>query len=356
MEITQIRAKARLKDRSKLMSEKNARDQLTLFGFFGENKDVSYLPKQLIHSNTISIYDALPKYNWSGRQPKESKVTKKCVLDDFEYEMTIKPAHIERVDPKTKEKKIVPVYPGVREEAVEDVLRFLAANGQGEMFGREMGVHFTVNEVVKELENINRSFAHLDVVEALMVCNNANLQVNVNGKIIVNSAIFPNVTLVNRENYKIAPSTRCFVRFHPMVTASVINLEYRMFNYRQAMNMKNPLARHIFKRMSHYWRQASQSHTYNFNLMRYLSQTPRNISPRMYRNVDAMNKALDELVKNEILESYEAEEVLKGKRIQDIKYVCRPHASFITDVKKANYVANRRSLYDALPELPGHLR
>lgn len=338
------------------MSEKKSQDQLTLFSFFGEEKSVSDLPRQLIHSNTISIYDALPKYNWSGRQPKESKITKKIILDSFEYEMTIKPAHIERVDPKTEEKKIVPVYPGVREEAVEDVLRFLAANGQGEMFGREMGVHFTVNEVVKELANINRSFAHLDVVEALMVCNNANLQVNVNGKIIVNSAIFPNVTLVNRENYRIAPTTRCFVRFHPLVTASVINLEYRMFNYKLAMNMKIPLARHIFKRMSHYWRQASQSHTYNFNLMRYLSQTPRNISPRMSRNIETMNKALDELVENKILEGYKAEEVLQGKRIQDITYVCKPHASFVTDVKKANYIASRRTLYNALPTLPKNLR
>lgn len=341
-----------------MADDKNMQTKLALFNFFGEkSNNTSSLHKQLIHSNTISIYDALPKYNWAGRQPKEPKIVRSCTLDRVDYEATIEPAHLERVDPKTKEKKWVSVYPGVREEAVEDVLRFLAANGQGEILGKEMGVHFTVNEVVKELRNVGKAYSNAEVVEALTVCNKANLKIDMNaGEVVVNSPIFPHVTLVNRKNYVNTPSTRCFVRFHPMVIAAIVNVDYRMFNYKLAMSMKNPLARHIFKRISHYWRQASQSHTYNFNLMSYLSQTPRNISPRMHRNIEAMNTALDELVKSEVLEGYENQEILDGRSLKDVSYVCKPHAEFVKGVKKANYIDGRRNLYSVLPELPKSLR
>lgn len=332
-------------------------NQLALFGFFASDSNrVSRFEPQLVHSNTISIYDALPKYQWSTRAPKNLHIKRSCVLDGVQYDITIVPASIERVNPKTKKRERVEVYPGEREEAIEDVLRGLAANGQGEVFEHELGVHFTIRQVMSELKNLGRTFSYAEVVEAILVCNRTSLSITINGKAVNNSALFTTFSLVSRENYENDTSAKCFVRFHPMVTASVINLDYRMLNYRLAMAIRNPLARHIYKRMSHYWRQASKAHTYNFNLMTYLSQTPRNISPRMSRNLEAMNKALDELIKHDVLDNYAVQEVIEGRSLKDAGYICTPHESFIADIKKSNYVASRRSLYSVLPELPKELR
>lgn len=342
------------------MGEKNDKEQfhLDLFSFFGNTpaKNNREFNPKIIHSNTISIYDALPKYSWADRQPKESKIVRSCTLERIDYEMTIRPAFVERINSKTKEKNQLAIYPGEREEAIEDVLRGLAANGQGETFGDEMGVYFTIKQVRDELENIGKTFSHTEIVEALMVCNRASLQVRVKGKIVVNSALFPNVTLTDRENYEADSSTKCFVRFHPMVMASVINLDYRMFNYSLAMTIRSPLARHIYKRMTHYWRQASRTHKYSFNLMTYLTQTPRNISPRMGRNIDAMNRALTELENKGILENYTVKEIYEGRKLLDAAYSCTPHVDFIADIKKANYVSARRNLYSSLPSLPKQLK
>lgn len=335
------------------------KDQLSLdlFGFFANesSKSKAFNPK-IIHSNTIAIYDALPKYNWADRQPKESSITRHCLLQGVEYEMTIEPASIERVNKKTKESVRVNLYPGEREEAIEDVLRGFAANGQGKIFGQEMGVYFTLKQLRDELKSIGKTFSHSEIIESLMVCNRASLKVRVKGRVVVHSALFPNIVLTDRENYEADGSTKCFVRFHPMVIASVINLDYRMFNYHLAMSIRDPLARHVYKRLAHYWRQASQTNIYEFKLMSYLSQTPRNISPRMTRNVGAMKKALDELVKKNVLKGYEVNEIYEGRKLLDAEYKCMAHASFVADIKKANYVASRRKLYSTLPELPSRPR
>lgn len=332
-----------------------SKDQLNLdlFGFFGDvsAKDKSVFNPKIVHSNTIAIYDALPKYNWSSRQPKESSITRHCLLQGVEYEMTIEPALVERIDKKTKEKIEVRVYPGEREEAIEDVLRGFAANGQGKVFGQEIGVNFTLRQLREELESIGKTYNHDEILESLIVCNKASLKVRAKGRIIVNSALFPTIILTDRENYKADGATKCFVRFHPLVMASVINLDYRMFNYHLAMSIRDPLARHVYKRLAHYWRQASSSNFYEFKLMSYLSQTPRNISPRMPRNLDAMKKALDELLAKNVLKNYEVNEIYQGRKLLDADFKCVAHSQFVADIKKANFVASKRGLYATVPEL-----
>lgn len=334
--------------------EDKKKDQLSLdlFGFFGDDNSNSKLfNPQIIHSNTIAVYDALPKYNWSSRQPQESSITRHCSLQGIEYEMTIEPASIERVDTETKKNIRVNIYPGEREEAIEDVLRGFAANGQGKIFGQEMGVYFTVKQLRDELQSIGKTYSHREIIESLMVSNRASLKVRIKGRIVGHSSLFPHVVLTDRENYEVDGSTKCFVRFHPMVLASVISLDYRMFNYQLAMSIRDPLARHVYKRLTHYWRQASQTNYYKFRLMSYLPQTPRNISPRMPRNLDAMTKALDELVGKKVLKGYEVNEIYQGRKLLDAEYKCIAHASFVTDIKKFNYVASKRKLYAVVPDL-----
>lgn len=333
--------------------------QLALFGFFGNPPTKKQkADSQIIHSNTISIYDALPKYQWSTALPKGLNIQRYCVIDGVEYEVTIIPAIIERKNYKTKITERVEVYPGEREEAVEDVLRGFAANGQGKIFEHEIGVNFTIRQVVNELKSLGKTYSLSEVVEAIHVCNRASMSIKISStdKVVVNSALFPTFALVNRKNYMSDSSAQCFVRFHPMVTAAVINVEYRLINYRLAMAIRNPLARHIFKRMSHYWRQASPSLTYRFKLISYLAQTPRNLSPRMDRNISAMNKALDELIQRGVLGEYKTKETIEGRSIKDVEYECWPHINFIADIKKANYVEARRSLYNELPALPRDLK
>ncbi|MCV5513821.1 plasmid replication protein, partial [Escherichia coli] len=81
---------------------------------------------------------------------------------------------------------------------------------------------------------------------------------------------------------------------------SIMNLSFRQYNYKIGMQIRSPLARYIYKRMSHYWTQASPDSPYTPSLISFLTQSPRELSPRMPENVRAMKLALEALIKQEV--------------------------------------------------------
>ena len=82
------------------------------------------------YSNTIEIYDALPKYIWDQKREHEdlsnAVVTRQCSIRGQQFTVKVKPAIIEKDDGRT-----VLIYAGQREEILEDALRKLAVNGKG---------------------------------------------------------------------------------------------------------------------------------------------------------------------------------------------------------------------------------
>lgn len=289
-------------------------------------------------SNTIELYDALPKYNWAQKREHtsmdEAEFTRVCTVRKVEYRIVVKPAIL------NKRGKNVLVYPGNREEVVEDALRKFAVAGQGQMLNNDAGVTFSLSQLKAELQSMGHTYDLNEIKEAIMVCRGATLEVyGDSGQTLISSAFFPVVGLTNRRGYLENSDARCYVAFNPLVTKSILSLTFRQFDYRLAMTINSPLARYMYKRMSHYWIQASAANPYTPSLVSFLTQSPRGLSEDMYTNTRAMTNALKALIKAKVISEYTEQIVKDGRKIVDVRYHILPHEEFIKMVKAANYRA-----------------
>lgn len=292
------------------------------------------------YSNTVDVYDALPKYVWSAKREhedlKNATITRKCTIAGSTFTVKLKPAIIE------KEGRSVLIYPGHREEVVEDALRKIAVSGKGVQVNKLAGVSFTLYELMKELERVGHTYGLNEIKEALLVNRGAIIECHSqDGKSLVNSNYFGALAMTTRDDLAEAENrkdARCYVQFNQLVNDSIMNLTFRQYNYQIGMDLRSPFARFIYKRMSQYWVQASPSHPYTPSLISFLEQSPRGVSERMAENLRAMRGALDMLKKHEVVSEYIEEKVLQGKqKVLDAYYTIYPHPSFVKEVIKANH-------------------
>ena len=297
------------------------------------------------YSNTIELYDAIPKYVWDQKREHEdlsnAVVTRNCTIRGQQLTVKIKPAIVEKDDGRT-----VLIYAGQREEIIEDALRKIAVNGKGHMIEGKAGVMFTLYELQKELAKMGHGYNLNEIKEGIQVGRGATLEcMSDDGESFISSSFFPMVGLTTRGEFKKkGGNARCYVQFNPLVNESIMNLTFRQFNYRIAMSIRSPLARYIYKRMSHYWTQASPDAPYTPSLLSFLSQSPRELSPRMPENVRAMKNALETLIKSEVVSDYDADQIKEGRKVLDVKYVIRPHPSFVKQVMASNKRASQTHL------------
>lgn len=289
------------------------------------------------YSNTIELYDALPKYNWSAKREHEdlsnAVFTRQCTIRNQQFTVKVKPAIIEKENGRT-----VLIYPGQREELLEDALRKLAVGGKGHIIEGKAGVLFTLYELQKELERMGHGFNLTEIKEAIQVCRGATLEcISEDGDAFISASFFPMVGLTTRGEFmKKGGNAKCYVQFNPLVTESIMNLTFRQYNYKLGMDIRSPLARYIYKRMAHYWTQAHPNSPYTPSLVSFLSQSPRELSPRMPENVRAMKNALDALCAQEVISDYDAKQVKEGRKVIDVRYVIRPHENFVKLVMASN--------------------
>lgn len=128
-------------------------------------------------SNTIDLWDAVPKY-CNGRR-KQARLRINGYLpttqQDFLFKgkcftVKIQPA---RVTVKGKE---IEYYPTAREGLVEDALRKLACEpGNGYYDNVRSGVCFTLYQLRKELKKTGHTLSYYEVVEALDILSGSKV-------------------------------------------------------------------------------------------------------------------------------------------------------------------------------------
>lgn len=124
--------------------------QLDLFSLL-DSRDKHY-------SNSIDIYDALPKYSLEKRRrftdiAQAAAKERECRIGDQIIRVRVRPALIE-----TEPGKPELVFPGEREEIIEDALRKLAVNGGIAMIDGKVGVLFTFYQLRNELRKNKHEF------------------------------------------------------------------------------------------------------------------------------------------------------------------------------------------------------
>jgi len=324
-------------------------EQLTFFGLLGfDNNSKKY-------SNTIELYDFIPKYFW-GKQPRikvekpdkhspDKKILIREMLERLErpfecrgvkYRLTLYPATITGKDGIDRD-----FYPSKCEELVESTLLKYAAEGQGIFLDDFASVTFTIYQIQKDLKKQGHSYSRDQIKDALQVCKRTVLVItSEDGNTVLESNMFETLGLQTQEDWQgTGENTKCFVRFNPLVTRSINKKDFRLLNYEKSLSFESVIARQLHKRMSHHFLQASLMNSYTITLLTMIRDFGITRQKSLSDNWRDTEIALKELKAKEVILDYTKEIILdahRRNRIADIKTTVTPHPRFINDIVKGN--------------------
>jgi hypothetical protein len=297
-------------------------------------------PSEQDYSNTVELYDFIPKYVW-GRVERIQEKFLEPIEREFDcrgtrYRVRIAPARIKDSDGVSRD-----YFPGKREELVEDALRKIATAGQGIFLDDEAGVTFTLYQLQQELKRTGHSYSISQIKEALMVCVGTNLQLtDISGQDVLASSIFDTIGLQTREDWEgQGEKTKAFVRFNALVTISIRRRTFRQFNYEISMSYQNVISRQLHKRISHHFTQASFAKPYTILLSTVIRDFGLTAYEKISHNLRDVESALKEMVESNVLFKYELEKIYGAERrnkISDARLVLYPHPNFVSEVISAN--------------------
>lgn len=315
--------------------------QLNLFQFLEESAlGANRQHRQNVrdYSQSIELYDFIPKYVWSSRKIRESNGMLPILMREFECrgikrKLVIHPAGI--VDEQTGEARYF--YPGAREEIIEEVLRKLAVEGGGVFLDDQAGVALTIYQIRKELEQFNHKMSFDQIKESLKILALTRLElINLNDK--RDSIIFSpieNLGLSGKDG-----ETQTFVVFSPLVTDSIKKLHFRLYNYRQVMGYNSAIARQLHKRMAHHYKQASPANKYTISLTTIIRDFGISQRNTLRSNLQKVEKALEEMKAANVILNYQVEKTYdsRSKKILEAMLHLQPSAAFSSEVRKANQI------------------
>ena len=307
-------------------------EQLTFFELL--------LPEEKQFSNTVELYDFIPKYFW-GKVKRIDGEFLRALTREFEcrgkrYKVKIDPAKL-----TDDAGNSLDYYPSKREELVEDALRKFACEGQGVFLDDAAGVTFTLYQLQKELQKNGHTFSKDQIKDALVVCAKTNVTVTSdNGDTILVSSLFETLGLQTREDWAgTGEKTRAFVRFNPLVTEGIKTRQFRQFNYEKSMSYKSVIARQLHKRMAHNYTQASFTNLYTISLLTIIRDFGLTRYAKLTHNLRDCINALDEMKEKHVILSHHIEKTIdtaKRNKLIEAKFTITPDPNFVEEVMQAN--------------------
>lgn len=312
--------------------------------FFGDAQNLS---------NTIELWDAIPKYAASARlQTKlkdkngnlpvyEQEFLYRPTIDGLPKEISckvaIQPAHIQKPDGSYEQ-----FYPSTDEELVEEVLKKLFTDqqlGHHTPSSDESWVRFSLYMIQNELKARGKTRSINEIKRSLEILSRAVITVEFAGssrKMLYTNPILNDLTGVTRADYFSDPKSLWCTRLPALISKSVNELSYRQFNYGKLMSLSSPLARWLHKRLSHQYTQASLTDSYHLNYSTIHRDSGLLHHSRISANIKTVDTALEELKSSDVLRGFEKDEKRQGKKILDVTYTMLPTLTFRDEIKTAN--------------------
>jgi hypothetical protein len=308
-------------------------------------------------SNTVELWDAIPKYVVSARKQAWNAVKgNKLELYEQEFDYIPQPRHVGNVQhlkvtiapARFKEPDaagimhVVEVFPSATEELVEEAVRKIFSDQvNGGHDAKTARVQFTLRMVRKELKARGKTRSCAEILRALRVMNGCNITLTPasGGRALIASPIFPNLAGVSRTDWLADPTSRFMVTFNDLMHAAITNLAFRQLNYKTLMSLKSPLARWLFKRLSHEYLNASLMVPYTVYLSSLTRDSGYLIEPYLAHRARMLDAALAELTAADVLLSVKKDPVVADE--PDYHYTLTPNPHFIGDVKAANMRTNQ---------------
>lgn len=323
--------------------------QYDLFSqFFGDSRDLS---------NTIELWDAIPKYAVSARQQSLMRDANGR-LPIHEHEFDYRPAP--RLDSQPIRCKVsiqpatiktdggqIDFYPSVDEELIEEVLKKIFTDqhyGLHDARQPESWVRWTLYMIRKEMKARGKSRSYQEITRSLEILTRSIYEVEITGKgrrLLYTNPILTDLTRITRSDYIDDPRSTWCARLPAIVSKSINDLSYRQFNYGTLMSLSTPLARWLHKRLSHQYTNASLHHLYNILYSTIERDSGLLHHSRTTKNITAINAALDELGSHHVVLGHSHERRMKGRRIADVLFELTPHPDFVREIKAANARASQ---------------
>ncbi|MGF6282011.1 hypothetical protein ABH908_000502 [Pseudomonas frederiksbergensis] len=321
------------------------------------------------YSNLVSIYDALPRFSWASKTVRDMNAMTTLIegtLNNEPFKVILKAVNMERpikVKGKlTGKTEWVGVYPGAREECVEEALRKFSTQS-GKFNEVECSVRFSLYELKKELAIQGHTLTYAELREALNILAESNLTIQTrtaDGETIdIKSNYLPLLFLRSRnkssKNYVEAKdmseedknvATQCVAVLHPLISRGIERGDYRLYHYGTSMKLTNGLAKILNRELTMKWRNASPTNPYSFSMVEFLTNTARGLSNRIPEDFRSMNLALQQLIDVKVLTSFQSTPVKKttGKGAIDYTYQVFPHKNFVGMIIKGHRQVALREL------------
>lgn len=317
--------------------------QYDLFtSFFGDPKDLS---------NTIELWDAIPKYAVTARQQNALRDENDRLpphVMEFEYaaasldrpvrcRLKMSPALIEVEEGVYKD-----FYPSQSEEIIEEVLKKIFTDQQYGLHSfrdMESWVRFTLNMIRKELRERGHTRSLDEIKRSLEIMSKSVIEVQMEGRgrgVAYGNPILTNVTRTTRADIEDDPGAKWTAQLPALISKSINELSYRQFNYALHMRLRTPLARWLHKRLVHRYRNASLLDAYTFAYSSVARDSGLMNNKRVSANVKALIEALDELKSEGVLFSVEVEKRFDGKKLTDAIIKVFATSDFTKEVKAAS--------------------
>ena len=194
------------------------------------------------------------------------------------------------IDPETRQTKYE--YPGKSEQLVEEVLRKLAVDGGGKFLDNNAAVAFSIYQVRLELIKHGHEMNHTQIRECLDILALTRLEL-INSTNKKDKVVFSPI-----ENLGITgegDETQTFVIFSPLVTQSILQTTFRLYNYKQVMSYRSAISRLLHKRLAHHFTQASITTKYTISVSTIIQDFGLTPQPRIKTNMKDIEKSLKEM-------------------------------------------------------------
>lgn len=304
-------------------------------------------------SNTIELWDAVPKYSCSARQQSllrdaagrlpvytrtfEHRPLPKADNPTFTCTLSLQPASI------VEQGRRIDCYPSMDEELIEEVLRKIftdQACGLHDPRRGESWVRFSLHMIRTELSRRGRTRSIPEIKRSLEIMSKTVIDVTVQGRgartTVYTNPILNDLVRVTRADLADDPAALWMARLPGLVSACISTLGYRQFNYAILMDLDSALARWLHKRLSHGYTNAHLLHPYQILLSTIGRDSGLLHACRTSANLKAIDKALDELVAHRVLLAWKPERRHEGRAIADVLYTLTPHTDFVAEIKAAN--------------------
>ena len=286
--------------------------QMELFRQFYKTAEASEL------SNTIELWDAIPKYYCDKKQQNLLRTTD-GFLPTLKRSFQLRPSvPLESGRPVDAGVIISPApllqpdgsdkafYPGEKEELVESVLRKFFVDQKRDLgvYDRKNGdswVFFSLSSIREELKQRGHSANYKQIKESIDILSSSVTTLLINGEEVYRDTIISSLTRVNRGAYELDPKALWSCRLPGLISSAIENGMYMQYDYATDMDCKTSLSRWLHKYLSRRWKQAGGGFWYDLRLSTVERDTGFFKSGKTKDNRRKMERSISELIEKNII-------------------------------------------------------